>query len=188
MSVDLAKVRPGDLVLVYSPMRGDGSGQGSSANGLYLVLKVGATHAEVIPTSLDQSRTSIVRATEIKGLWRAFAGDIEELPVRPMDLDRPIPVPPPAAPAPEPEPVETIAVIAVNRTWAVAVTRPKTATSPQVTNTYKPGRIVAYDSAGQPHVEFVIDRLDLDLFRHIDQPTFIPGTGDPLEILEPARK
>lgn len=106
MTVDLAKVKRGDVVLIYSPARPDASGLGDWSSGLHVVLDVGAAGVSVVPAAtLDSAHNFKARAVDIAAVIRPSVVDVAALPAsKPMDLET-MPAPPPAALVRHPEPV-----------------------------------------------------------------------------------
>jgi len=120
MTVDLAKVRRGDLVLIYSPSGRDGLGDWSC--GLHVVLDVGAGGVSVVPAAtLDSAHNFKARAVDIVAVLRPVPVDVAALPAsKPMDLET-MPAPPPAAVVrhPEPAPGRPTTVHVIARSSAV---------------------------------------------------------------------
>lgn len=118
MTVDLAKVRRGDLVLVYSPARPNGAGLGDWSSGLHVVLDVGAGGVSVVPAAtLSSSQNFKAGAGDIAAVIRPSLVDVGALPTsKPMDLEK-MPAPPPAPidRRPEPAPGKPTTVHVINR-------------------------------------------------------------------------
>lgn len=173
--IDLSKLRRGDLVLVHSPLRSDGSGLGSSASGLYVVLEVGAAAASVVPAaSLHSSQNHKVRAADIVAHVRAFVVNEDLLPRgKPMDLAS-VPAAqahPVAHDEPAPAEPQLIKLRIINpRPGGYGITRPgdQTRGVAQVTTVYKAGELAFVDGAGQAHHDIEVDSRDASQFLEVD--------------------
>lgn len=109
--ISTAALKPGDLVLVYSPARPDGSGIGGDASGLYVVMEASAYYANVVPAATFNSAYMLkVQAADIVATIRPDAVEIAKLPPK-REMDLSTPPRPPAPPAPPPAPAEKPTVI-----------------------------------------------------------------------------
>jgi len=111
MSIETSKLRPGDLVIVYSPSRPDGSGLGGSSSGMYLVIESSDYFANVVPAdSLNQAYALKVASADIVAHVRPASADVGKLPpARAFDLSAPASVAVTAtAPDAEPEAADVL--------------------------------------------------------------------------------